>query len=84
MANTENSPLRSGLIKAGLLFIIYAAGLTLRLIPWQNLITADTIYFFEPDNYEHFRKISLILHNFPHPPLHDYYSGFPVGIDTIR
>jgi len=77
-------PDRSGAIKLfGALLLIFAVGAALRLIPWHNFITPDGVYLLEADNYEHLRKISVLLHGFPHVPAHDYYAGFPVGTGSI-
>ena len=77
-------PDRSGAIKLfGALFLIFAAGAALRLIPWHNFITPDGVYLLEADNYEHLRKILVILSDFPRVPAHDYYAGFPVGTGSI-
>jgi len=77
-------PDRSGAIKVfGALFLIFAVGTALRLIPWHNFITPDGVYFLEADNYDHLRKVLIILNDFPHVAAHDYYAGFPVGTGTI-
>lgn len=66
-----------------ILSIIFLFGCSLRFIPWSNFITREGIYFLEGDNYEHLRKIIIILNNFPFSPSHDYYVGFPVGSGNI-
>lgn len=83
MTKAEGISSKDGIKVIALLFLFFAVGVALRFIPWQNFITPERVYFLEPDNYEHFRKISVILHNFPHAPAHDYYGGFPVGMGTI-
>lgn len=62
---------------------IYCLGVFLRLLPYANFITPDGVYFLEGDNYEHLRKILVILSDFPNAPAHDYYAGFPVGSGAI-
>lgn len=77
-------PDRSGPIKLfGALFLIFAVGVALRLVPWHNFITPDGVYLLEADNYEHLRKISVLLSGFPRVVALDYYAGFPVGTGSI-
>lgn len=63
--------------------VLFAAGVALRLIPWENFITRDGVYLLEADNYEHLRKVKIVLANFPWFPSYDYYMGFPVGTGNI-
>lgn len=66
-----------------ILAAIFIAGSYIRLLPWQNFVTRDGIYFLEADNYEHLRKITIIFNNFPNIPHIDYYTGFPVGTGNL-
>ena len=59
------------LIIAGLL-AVFAFGVALRMIPWENFITRDGVYLLEADNYEHLRKVTIVLNNFPWFPPYDY------------
>ncbi|MBI5970506.1 MAG: glycosyltransferase family 39 protein, partial [Deltaproteobacteria bacterium] len=70
---------------AGAAFVAAAfiLGVSLRLIPLPNFITPEGVYFLEGDNYEHLRKIVVILHDFPYYPPYDYYIGYPVGSGTL-
>ena len=70
------------LILAGLL-AVFAFGVALRMIPWENFITRDGVYLLEADNYEHLRKVTIVLNNFPWFPPYDYYMGYPVGTANI-
>ncbi len=63
--------------------VIFLVGAYIRLIPWDNFITSAGIYFLEADNYEHFRKVLILLKQFPNIPGHDFYMGFPVGTGNI-
>ncbi|MBI2412260.1 MAG: hypothetical protein HYV24_03525 [Deltaproteobacteria bacterium] len=63
--------------------IIFLIGAYIRLIPWDNFVTNAGIYFLEADNYEHFRKVLILLKQFPNIPGHDFYMGFPVGTGNI-
>ncbi len=65
------------------LFLIFVSGCALRYVPWHNFITPGGIYFLESDNYEHLRRIAVILHNFPFVPSHDFYAGFPKGTGAV-
>ena len=78
------SPLinRSILILAGLL-AVFAFGIALRMIPWEHFITRDGVYLLEADNYEHLRKVLVVLNNFPWFPPFDFYMGYPVGTANI-
>ena len=53
------------------------------MIPWENFITRDGVYLLEADNYEHLRKVTIVLNNFPWFPPYDYYMGYPVGTANI-
>lgn len=53
------------------------------MIPWENFITRDGVYLLEADNYEHLRKVTIVLNNFPWFPSYDYYMGYPVGTANI-
>lgn len=70
------------LVLAGLL-ALFAAGAAIRMIPWENFITRDGVYLLEADNYEHLRKVTVVLANFPGFPSYDYYMGYPVGTANI-
>lgn len=75
---------RSGAIKVfAALLVIFSIGVALRLVPWHNFITPNGVYFLESDNYDHLRKISILLHNLLHVPVRDYYAGYPVGTGSI-
>lgn len=65
------------------LFAIFAFGVALRMIPWENFITRDGVYLLEGDNYEHLRKVKVVLNGFPWFPPYDYYMGYPVGTANI-
>jgi len=62
---------------------VFAIGVYLRMMPWENFITRDGVYLLEADNYEHLRKVAVVLNNFPWFPSYDYYMGFPVGTANI-
>ncbi|MBI2399645.1 MAG: hypothetical protein HYV23_01040 [Deltaproteobacteria bacterium] len=62
---------------------MFIFGVALRMIPWENFITRDGVYLLEADNYEHLRKVTVVLNNFPWFPSYDYYMGFPVGTANI-
>jgi dolichyl-diphosphooligosaccharide--protein glycosyltransferase len=70
------------LFLAGVL-AVFAFGVALRLIPWENFITRDGVYLLEGDNYEHLRKVTIVLNGFPWFPSYDYYMGYPVGTGNI-
>jgi dolichyl-diphosphooligosaccharide--protein glycosyltransferase len=70
------------LVLAGLI-AVFIFGVVLRLIPWENFITRDGVYLLEADNYEHLRKVTVVLNNFPWFPSYDYYMGYPVGTANI-
>jgi len=53
------------------------------MIPWENFVTRDGVYLLEADNYEHLRKVTVVLANFPWFPQYDYYMGYPVGTANI-
>lgn len=73
---------RNILVFAALLGI-FAFGVFLRMIPWENFITRDGVYLLEADNYEHLRKVKVVLNDFPWFPSYDYYMGYPVGTANI-
>jgi asparagine N-glycosylation enzyme membrane subunit Stt3 len=73
---------KNKLVFAGLL-AVFVAGVALRMIPWENFITRDGVYLLEADNYEHLRKVTIVLNNFPWFPSYDYYMGYPVGTANI-
>ncbi|OGP13800.1 MAG: hypothetical protein A2052_08985 [Deltaproteobacteria bacterium GWA2_54_12] len=62
---------------------MFIFGVVLRMIPWENFITRDGVYLLEADNYEHLRKVTIVLNNFPWFPSYDYYMGYPVGTANI-
>lgn len=62
---------------------MFIFGVVLRMIPWENFITRDGVYLLEADNYEHLRKVTVVLNNFPWFPSYDYYMGYPVGTANI-
>ena len=66
-----------------ILLAVFIIGTLIRLVPWANFITPEGVYLLEGDNYEHLRKIILILSDFPYPPAHDFYIGFPEGTGAI-
>lgn len=70
------------LFLAGVL-AVFAFGVALRLLPWENFITRDGVYLLEGDNYEHLRKVKIVLSGFPWFPSYDYYMGYPVGTANI-
>ena len=70
------------LVLAGLI-AVFIFGVVLRMIPWENFITRDGVYLLEADNYEHLRKVTIVLNNFPWFPSYDYYMGYPVGTANI-
>lgn len=65
------------------LILLFCVGALVRLLPYGNFITPEGVYFLEGDNYEHLRKILVLLEGFPGSPAHDYYAGFPVGSGSI-
>ncbi len=74
---------RGGKKAVFLMLAVFIIGSLIRLVPWANFITPEGIYLLEGDNYEHLRKIILILNDFPYPPVHDFYIGFPEGTGAI-
>lgn len=76
-------PKREHIRNAVTIAVIFLVGAYIRLIPWDNFITSAGIYFLEADNYEHFRKVLILLKQFPNIPGHDFYMGFPVGTGNI-
>jgi dolichyl-diphosphooligosaccharide--protein glycosyltransferase len=78
----RSSQKKNILFLAGLL-AVFALGAALRLLPWENFITRDGVYLLEADNYEHLRKVTIVLNGFPWFPSYDYYMGYPVGTGNI-
>ncbi|HAO94260.1 MAG TPA: hypothetical protein DCR11_10375 [Deltaproteobacteria bacterium] len=74
---------RNHILNAVAIAVIFIAGACIRLIPWDNFVTSTGIYFLEADNYEHFRKVRVLLEQFPSIPDHDFYMGFPIGTGNI-
>ncbi|MBI5643582.1 MAG: glycosyltransferase family 39 protein [Deltaproteobacteria bacterium] len=74
---------KNTVLTAAALAVLFIAGCALRLVPWPNFITQGGVYFLEADNYEHLRKVLVLLKKFPFIPPHDFYMGFPVGTGNI-
>lgn len=74
---------KKNILLFGALLVVFAFGVALRMIPWENFITRDGVYLLEADNYEHLRKVTIVLANFPWFPSYDYYMGYPVGTANI-
>lgn len=83
MKTKDRGRLTPHLAAAALVLAAFSLGVSLRLIPLPNFLTPEGVYFLEGDNYEHLRKIVVILHDFPYYPPYDYYLGYPVGSGTL-
>lgn len=59
-------------------------GFLLRSLPWRNFLDGSgNFLFYGPDSYDHLRRITLGLAEFPRIPMFDSYYGYPVGTGLI-
>lgn len=86
MNKIDSEPRESGM---GLKFIAYLVctaliAFALRAYPWKNFLGSEgELLFYGPDSYDHLRRITLGLAQFPGIPLFDSYYGYPVGTGFI-
>ncbi|NVN99875.1 MAG: glycosyltransferase family 39 protein [Geobacteraceae bacterium] len=71
-------------LTCGLILVAAILAFWLRIIPWRNFVDSTGSYlFYGPDSYDHLRRITLGLEEFPRIPMFDSYYGYPVGTGFI-
>lgn len=66
------------------LCLIILLALVVRLASYRNFANPEGgFFFYSTDAYDHLRRITLGIQNFPAIPLKDSYAGYPVGLDVI-
>lgn len=59
--------------------VLVAVGLALRLAPWRAVFRGGQVFFIDPDDYYHLRRMMTAAADFPRLPSFDAYLGFPSG-----
>lgn len=58
--------------------------LLIRCLPWRNFVNPDGgFYFYSIDSYDHLRRITLGVKQFPLLADFDYYAAFPQGLGQL-
>lgn len=78
---TSASPLT-----VAMLAVICGVGFFLRTACYNNFVTPDggfLFYGYDPDPFDHLRRITLGVKSFPAIPVFDSYAAFPFGLGQI-
>ncbi|HYA87087.1 MAG TPA: STT3 domain-containing protein, partial [Nitrospirota bacterium] len=66
------------------LFVCVILAFILRALPYHGYLGSNGQYlFYGPDAYDHLRRITMGLTDFPRIPTFDSYYGYPVGTGQI-
>ena len=61
-----------------------AAALFLRCFSFPEFVNpGGGFYFYSIDSYDHLRRITLGVKNFPAVPAYDYYAAYPAGLGQV-